>query len=220
VGFGKRLGIDLIGETEGIVPDIQWKRENRKDIWYDGDTLNLSIGQGYLLVTPLQLNALTNLIANRGVLMRPHIVKEIRFAKNDEISYTNEPQILIKSNIERSKFEFVIQAMRGVVTHGTARWGGAVFSVEAAGKTSSSEVQGMPTHSWYTAFAPYTGDNGDQVISVTAIIEHGGAGSAVAAPVVAEILEAYFSGADLYTARRNIWKARASLRKVEESEGD
>jgi penicillin-binding protein 2 len=220
VGFGKRLGIDLIGETEGIVPDIQWKRENRKDIWYDGDTLNLSIGQGFLLVTPLQLNALTNLIANRGVLMRPHIVKEIRFAKNNEISYTRAPQILIKSNIERSRYEFIIQAMRGVVTHGTARWGGAVFSTEAAGKTSSSEVQGMPTHSWYTAFAPYTSDNGDQVISVTAIIEHGGAGSVAAAPIVAEIIEAYFSGGDLYTARRNIWRARASLRKVKASEGD
>jgi cell division protein FtsI/penicillin-binding protein 2 len=110
--------------------------------------------------------------------------------------------------------------MRGVVTHGTARWGGAVFSTEAAGKTSSSEVQGMPTHSWYTAFAPYTSDNGDQVISVTAIIEHGGAGSVAAAPIVAEIIEAYFSGGDLYTARRNIWRARASLRKVKASEGD
>lgn len=217
LGLGQKLEIDLIGELDGIIPDIQWKRDVKKDVWYDGDTLNLSIGQGFLLVTPLQLNALTNIIANHGVLMKPHIVKEIRSAKNNEIVYRHTSEVLIKSNIDPVKYDFIIQAMRGVVTEGTARWGGAILSAESAGKTSSSEVQGMNTHSWYTAFAPYNSADPDEIISVTAIIEYGGAGSAVAAPMVSEVIEAYFSGADLDTARRNIWKKRSSTRKIADS---
>ena len=217
LGLGQKLGIDLVGELDGIIPDIQWKRDVKKDVWYDGDTLNLSIGQGFLLGTPLQINALTNIIANHGVLMKPHIVKEIRSAKNNEIAYRYTPEILIKSNIDPAHYDFIIQAMRGVVTEGTARWGGAILSAESAGKTSTSEVQGMHTHSWYTAFAPYNSADPDEIISVTAIIEYGGAGSAVAAPVVSEVIEAYFSGADLDTARRNIWKKRASTRKIADS---
>jgi penicillin-binding protein 2 len=217
LGLGQKLGIDLIGELDGIIPDIQWKRDVIKDVWYDGDTLNLSIGQGFLLSTPLQINALTNIIANHGVLMKPHIVKEIRSAKNNEIAYRYNPEILIKSNIDPANYDFIIRAMRGVVTEGTARWGGAILSAESAGKTSTSEVQGMFTHSWYTAFAPYNSADPDEIISVTAIIEYGGAGSAAAAPMVSEVIEAYFSGADLDTARRNIWKKRASTRKIADS---
>lgn len=217
LGLGQKLGIDLIGELEGIIPDIQWKRDVRKDVWYDGDTLNLAIGQGFLLVTPLQLNALTNVIANRGLLMKPHIVKEIRTAKKNEIVYRHTPDTLIKSTIDPSHFDFIAQAMRGVVTEGTARWGGAILSTESAGKTSSSEVQGMSTHSWYTAFAPYDSADPEEIISVTAIIEYGGAGSTAAAPMVSEVIEAYFSGADLDTARRNIWKKRAAARKISDS---
>jgi len=218
VGLGSKTVVDLIGEAEGVVPDEQWKKEVQGDIWYDGDTLNLAIGQGFVLVTPLQLNALTNLIAQHGVLMRPFIVKEIHSAKNGELIYKKAPEILIDSDLDWSHFDFIIQAMRGVVTHGTAKWGGAVLSTEAAGKTSSSEVFGQETHSWYTAFAPYNAENRDDVISVTAIIEHGGAGSAVAAPVVSEIIEAYFAGVDLETAKRNIWKKRSADYRKREAE--
>jgi penicillin-binding protein 2 len=217
IGMGQKLGVDLIGELEGIIPDIQWKRDIKKDVWYDGDTLNLSIGQGFMLVTPLQLNALTNIMANRGLLMKPHVVREIRTAKKNEIVYRYTPEILINSPIDPSHFEFIVQAMRGVVTEGTARWGGAILSAESAGKTSTSEVQGLNTHSWYTAFAPFNGTDPDEMISVTVIIEYGGAGSATAAPIVSEVMEAYFSGADLDTARRNIWRKRAQARQVDDS---
>jgi penicillin-binding protein 2 len=221
LGLGRKQEIDLIGELDGIIPDIQWKRDVKRDIWYDGDTLNLSIGQGFMLVTPLQLNSLTCIIANRGVLMRPHIVKEIRSARNDEIIYQEAPEMLVESSIRPEHFEFVIGGMRGVVTEGTARWGGAVLSAEAAGKTSSSEVQGMITHSWYTAFAPHNEENSENIIAVTAIVEFGGAGSVAAAPIVSEVIEAYFSGADLDTVRRNIWRQRvAQSRKTNAGGGD
>jgi len=211
LGFGRKLNIDLIGELEGIVPDTEWKRENRADIWYDGDTLNLSIGQGYLLVTPLQLNTFTNLIVNRGVLFKPYIVSEIHSAKSDELLYRKTPEVLIDSKIDTAHYEFIIQAMRDVVSTGTAKWGGAVFSTETAGKTSSAEIAGAETHSIYTAFAPSKAENKDEIISITAIVEHGGAGSESAAPLVSEIFESIFGNCNLETAQKNIWKKRSEI---------
>jgi penicillin-binding protein 2 len=217
LGLGRKLDIDLIGELEGFVPDPGWKRENRAELWYEGDTLNLAIGQGYLLVTPLQLNALTNLIANKGILYKPYVVSRILSAKNDEVFYSRKPELLIESGIDRAHFEFVLGAMRGVVTKGTAKWGGAVLSTEPAGKTSSAETSAQETHSWYTAVAPYNAEDPAEMISVTTIVEYGGAGSASAAPISSEIIEAVFSNSDLETARRNIWKKRAEVsRKKEE----
>jgi penicillin-binding protein 2 len=217
LGLGRKLDIDLIGELEGFVPDPGWKRENRAELWYEGDTLNLAIGQGYLLVTPLQLNALTNLIANKGILYKPYVVSRILSAKNDEVFYSRKPELLIECGIDRAHFEFVLGAMRGVVTKGTAKWGGAVLSTEPAGKTSSAETSAQETHSWYTAVAPYNAEDPAEMISVTTIVEYGGAGSASAAPISSEIIEAVFSNSDLETARRNIWKKRAEVsRKKEE----
>jgi penicillin-binding protein 2 len=217
LGLGRKMGIDLISEMEGIVPSPDWKRESIRDIWYDGDTLNFAIGQGYLLVTPLQLNALTNLIVNEGVLMEPYIVKEIRSAKSGKVMYRRSPTILIDSGIKKESFEFVKEAMHSVVTRGTARWGGAVLSTELAGKTSSAEISGPETHSWFTAFAPANSVSNDDVITITAIVEQGGAGSEIAAPIVAEIAEAVFGHCDLETARRNIWRARTQIAKQRES---
>jgi len=206
-------GIDLSGEMTGVVPDPEWKKKVLGDIWYDGDTLNLSIGQGYLLVTPLQINALTNIIVNDGVLMVPHIVDKIVSARDERIIFKSRPKILIDTGLDQKIFEWIKSAMRTVVTDGTARWGGAVYSCAMAGKTSSAEVMGRETHSWFTAFAPYGSKDKKSIISVTAIVEHGGAGSESAAPIVSEIVEAIFSHSDLKTAKRNIWKKRAELAK-------
>jgi penicillin-binding protein 2 len=226
LGLGRKTGIDLLGEMEGIVPSPDWKRENIKDIWYDGDTLNFAIGQGYVLVTPLQINALTNLIVNDGVLMEPFVVKEIRSAKSGKTIYRRDPRVLIDSKIDPEHIRFVKSAMRSVVTKGTAKWGGAVWSTEMAGKTSSAEISGLMTHSWYTAFAPYHEEGSvskkdaagsknrpvdEDVISITAIIEQGGAGSENAAPLVAEIAEAVFGNCDLETARKNIYRKRVQI---------
>jgi len=211
LGFGSTMNMDLQGELEGIVPDTEWKRRYREDIWYEGDTLNFAIGQGYLLVTLLQLNCFTNLIANRGVVFEPHVVKEIRSAKSDEIIYEKSPSILINSHIRKEHFEFIAHAMRGVVVEGTAKWGGAVLSTEVAGKTSSSETTGGETHSLYTAFAPYGTIYPDELVSVSAIVEHGGAGSVSAAPLVSEIIESIFAHCELDRARKNIWRKRAEI---------
>jgi penicillin-binding protein 2 len=209
LGLGSTSGIDLLGEREGLVPDAEWKQEMRGDIWYEGDTLNMAIGQGFVLVTPLQLNLLTNVIVNRGVLMKPFVVREIYSAESGDPLYRRTPELLLDSGIDPEHFDFIAGAMRGVVTHGTARWGGSVYSVESAGKTSTSQVHGQEDHAWYTAFAPYQAESPEEVISVTAVVEHGGGGSAVAAPIVAGIIEAYSAGTDLETAQRNNWRRRA-----------
>jgi len=211
--LGQLTGIDLLGEAEGIVPHPMWKIENKKEIWFDGDTLNMAIGQGYVLVTPLQVNILTNIIANRGKAFKPYLVKEIISARSGEVVYRKTPDVLVNSSIDHAYFDFIADAMRGVVSEGTARWGGAVLSTEMAGKTSSAEIMGADTHSWFTAFAPSNTDDKDSVISVTVIIEHGGAGSESAAPVASEIVESIFGNCDLETARKNIWKKRVQISK-------
>ena len=221
LGFGKPTKIDLIGELAGIVPDPDWKRENVEDIWYEGDTLNMAIGQGYILVTMLQLNCFTNMIAHKGTLFQPYVVSEIHSAKSDELIYKRNPEVLLQSTIDKKHFEFIVSAMRDVVVEGTARWGGAVLSTNPAGKTSSAETAGAEeTHSLYTAFAPFDAANEDEMISVTAIVEHGGAGSVTAAPLVSEILESIFGNCDQETARRNIWKKRAEIYRNRKADAD
>ncbi len=221
LGLGSISGVDLLGEQPGLIPDADWKRRTQDDIWYDGDTLNMAIGQGFVLVTPLQINLLTSIMVNRGVLMKPFVVREIFSAETGELLFRRTPEVLIDTGIDPEHFDFVARAMRGVVAHGTARWGGSVYSVESAGKTSTSEVQGQEDHAWYTAFAPYLSESPDEVIAVTAIIEHGGGGSATAAPIVAEIIEAYFAKTDLETARRNNWRRRAEkYRRRQEQDQD
>jgi penicillin-binding protein 2 len=221
LGFGKPTKIDLIGELAGIVPDPDWKREYVEDIWYEGDTLNMAIGQGYILVTMLQLNCFTNMIANKGTLFQPYVVSEIHSAKSDELIYKRNPEVLLQSTIDKKHFEFIVSAMRDVVVEGTARWGGAVLSTNPAGKTSSAETAGAEeTHSLYTAFAPFDAANEDEMISVTAIVEHGGAGSVTAAPLVSEILESIFGNCDQETARRNIWKKRAEIYRNRKADAD
>jgi len=212
MALGRLTGIDLPGEVAGLIPDPEWKIKMKKDIWYEGDTLNMAIGQGYVLTTPLQINTLTNLIANKGVVYKPHILKEIISAESGKLVYRKRPEILVRTDFKADTYDFIRNAMRGVVVEGTAKWGGAVLSVEMAGKTSSAEVLGRDTHSWFTAIAPYNAENPDEMITVTAIVEHGGAGSESAAPIVSEIVESIFGNCDLETARRNIWKKRTMIR--------
>jgi len=181
----------------------------------------MAIGQGYILVTLLQMNCFTNMIANKGTLFQPYIVSEIRSAKSDELIYKRNPEVLVKSSIDKKHFDFIVSAMRDVVVEGTARWGGAVMSTNPAGKTSSAETAGAEeTHSLYTAFAPFDATDEDEVISVTAIVEHGGAGSVSAAPLVSEILESIFGNCNQETARRNIWKKRAEIYRNRKADAD
>jgi penicillin-binding protein 2 len=171
-GFGEVTGIDLPGEIEGFVPTPQWKNRRFHERWQGGDTMNMSIGQGYTLVTPLQMSNMVCMVVNDGKIFEPRILKEVRDPVSGAIVQTVQPKLLHQSNVDPKIFESVRRDMRGVISEGTAQYPLNIRSVEIAGKTGTGEV-GLQDrwHSWFTAYAPYNSDNPEEKIVVTVIVE-------------------------------------------------
>lgn len=187
-GLGSRLGIDIHGEKEGLVPDPEIKAviEPENPIWRIGDTYNASIGQGGWKVTPLQMAAITAALANGGKLYRPYLLQTVRGA--DGIKQETVPQLLRENIVGQESLAHVLKGMRQTVTSGTAQLL-AGLSVPTAAKTGTAQAgSGLP-HAWVITFAPY--DNPEIVVVV--MIEHAGEGSTVAVPITNEILQSYFS---------------------------
>ncbi len=191
-GYGTESGIDLPGEAPGLVPDPKWKQLTLNEQWTTGDTYNMAIGQGFVLATPLQVLNVTATIANGGTLYRPHLARAIVNASGT-VTNTLEPQIIRKLPIDPHNLALVQQGMREAVTRGTA-WKVNLADVPVAGKTGTAEFFGprvnghLPTHAWFTAYAPYENPE----IAVVVFVYGGGEGSEVAAPIAADILRAYF----------------------------
>ncbi|TAH53663.1 MAG: penicillin-binding protein 2 [Chloroflexota bacterium] len=191
-GYGTASGIDLPGEADGLVPDPKWKQRNLNEQWTTGDTYNMAIGQGFVLATPLQVLNTTATIANGGTLYRPHFARAIVNASGT-VTNTIEPQIVRKVPIDSQNLELVREGMRAAVSRGTA-WKANLQDVEVAGKTGTAEFFGpkkggrLPTHAWFTAYAPYDKPE----VAVVVFVYDGGEGSEVAAPIATDILRAYF----------------------------
>lgn len=199
-GFGEPTGIELSGEASGLVPSDRWKRQVYGESWYTGDTYNASIGQGFILATPLQLLNATAAIANGGTLYRPQLIAQIVDTEGNVIR-TLTPDPIRSLAVSPENIELVRRGMRQAVTDGTA-WRMNLPEIEAAAKTGTAEYtkldeQGqvivdeygyLPTHAWFTAFAPYD----DPEIVLVVFLDDGGEGSQYAAPVGEEILRAYF----------------------------
>ncbi len=200
-GLGQQTGVDLPGEAAGLVPDRNWKRVNYRETWVTGDTYNISIGQGYLLATPLQVANAIAAIANGGTLYRPQLVWAVEDSQGDVVQ-SFEPDVIRQVPVSEENLAWVKEGMRGAVTWGTARTL-SVPGIAVAGKTGTAEFfidrnqdgredrdrEGrLPTHAWFSAFAPYN----DPEIVVTAFIFGGGEGSTAAVPVVEDILNHYF----------------------------
>ena len=187
-GLGAQTGIDLAGEADGFLPTKKWKEEVKGERWYIGDTYHLAIGQGDIIVTPLQVAMFTSVFANGGDLYRPHIVKEI-LSSEDKLIREVETDPIRSDFISDYNIEIVRQGMRQAVTYGSAR-SLSDLPVSAAGKTGTAQWSSKrDPHAWFTGFAPY--DNPEIVITV--LIEEGGEGSAVATPIAKEVLRWYFS---------------------------
>jgi penicillin-binding protein 2 len=170
-GFGKATGIDLPSELEGFVPTPQWKERRFHEKWLGGDTMNLSIGQGDLLVTPLQMADMMSMIVNDGVVYQPHILKEIRDPSTGAVVKSAQPKEILRSRIAKDTFANVRDDMRGVITEGTAKFPVNTKAVQVAGKTGTAEV-GLKDHwhSWFTAFGPYDAiDPKDKVVVVVMV---------------------------------------------------
>ena len=190
-GFGVQTGIDLSGEARGLIPDPEWKMQTKGEGWWDGDTYNLSIGQGNLLATPLQVVSSFAAIANRGTLYKPQMVKEI--IDKQEIRQT--PSQVIRDHIvEQENLDVVREGMRQAV-----KWGSAVIlnqmPVSSGAKTGTAQTgrkneEGLDyLYSWVVVFAPY--ENPEIVLGV--MVEDAKEGSLAVLPVAKEVLEWYFT---------------------------
>jgi penicillin-binding protein 2 len=171
-GFGEVTGIDLPGEIAGFVPTPQWKNRRFHERWLAGDTMNMVIGQGWTLVTPIQMANMVAMTVNDGIIYRPHVLKEVRNSVTGAIEHMATPELLHRSDIDPAIFEHVRRDMRGVINEGTAQYPLNMRSVQIAGKTGTAEV-GLQDrwHSWFAAYAPYDSDNPDEHIIVSVIVE-------------------------------------------------
>ena len=212
-GLGSLTGIDMSGESKGLVPSRAWKRasfRNRDDQrWYHGETVIASIGQGYMLATPLQLAAAASAMATRGVRFRPHLVAAVEDALTGERSMIRperQPDVEISNEFY---WDEVIAAMHDVMQgpRGTARAVGRGAPYEMAGKSGTAQVvsiaqdeeyneedleERLRDHALFLSFAPLD----DPRIAVAVIVENGSSGSGVAAPIAKSIMDAYLGYGD------------------------
>ena len=197
-GLGKKTGLDLPGETTGIMPSRQWKIEKRGSAWFDGDTINMSIGQGFMLVTPIQLALMTGIIANKGRFMPPQLIKAVN-------SIPTKSQLLnTPFEIQDEHWKYIHNAMANVVhsSTGTAKLINKDLNYKIAGKTGTAQVISISAeedydkskidpsqwdHALFIAFAPLD----DPEIAVALIVENGEFGSVTAAPIAKTVLDAY-----------------------------
>ncbi len=200
MGFGEPTGIELSGEAAGLVPSDRWKRQTFGESWYTGDTYNSSIGQSFVLSTPLQLLNATAVIANGGTLYRPQLVSQVVDIQGNVVS-TLTPDPIREMAVSPENIELVRRGMRQTVTSGTA-WRWTFEDVAVAAKTGTAEYTKLdehgqlimdqhgylPTHAWFTAFAPYD----DPEIVLVVFLDDGGEGSQYALPVAENMLRAYF----------------------------
>lgn len=190
LGLGQKTGVDLPGEKEGLVPSTDWKRKYLRQAWFPGETISVAIGQGPLLVTPLQMASLTSTVANGGKKIRPHLVNSQNKAETGE-----------RIEVPESTFEKVIEGMwQSVNNQGTGQ-GAYLPGFDVCGKTGSTQLisretaeklvqrggEIKKTHSWFTGFAPR---HNPQIV-VTVIVEFGGMGGQTAAPLAGQIFKAY-----------------------------
>lgn len=185
--LNNKTGIDLPYEASGFLPTKEWKKKARGESWYIGNTYNLAIGQGDLLITPIQAAVFTSIVANRGIFYRPRLLKKILNEDNQIIEEIN-PEIARENFIDKKNLQIVAAGMRDCVTYGSCRHL-ADLPVKAAGKTGTAQhSKDKDPHAWFTCFAPF--DNPEIVLAV--LIEEGEGGSKTAAPIAKKILKWYF----------------------------
>lgn len=203
-GFGLKTGIDMDGESSGLLPSPEWKSKRYNQIWYPGDTVSVGIGQGYNLVTPLQLAFATATLANDGVAFQPHLVKEVRQAHGPSLPVDGKK--LFDLQIDPANLRLVKSAMEAVTKPGgTAVVAGYGVPYRLAGKTGTAQVIAIKQgekydakkvseynrdHAWFIAFAPADKPR----IAMAVLVENGGHGGSTAAPIARKVLDYYLLG--------------------------
>ena len=187
-GFGSLTGIDLPGEVSGRVPDAEWKREFNENYpeyqqWLPGDTVNISIGQGDLLTTPLQVAAAYGGIANGGVVMRPHVLREVLDSQGQVVRRT-EPEPAFTVDVTPAELDVMGRSLVDVTEDGTGASAFRGFGATVAGKTGTAQVAGKDDYAWFAAYAPAE----DPQYAVAVVVEQGGHGGSIAGPAARDIL--------------------------------
>lgn len=188
MGFGDVTHIDLPEERDGFLPSPEWKEKTKKEAWYIGDTYHAAIGQGDILVTPLQLAVATSVVANGGTLYEPRLLDALVRTDGSVIEQrpgeTRAQRVLAPETIA-----LLQRAMRETVLSGSGR-ALSTLPVSASGKTGTAQTPvGNATHAWFTSFAP--AETPELVLTV--LVEEGGDGDRIAAPVAREVLQWYFT---------------------------
>ncbi|MDO8886141.1 penicillin-binding protein 2 [Candidatus Oleimmundimicrobium sp.] len=188
--LGSKTGIDLPSETKGRVPDKAWKKKFNENYpeyqaWMPGDTVNLAIGQGDLLTSPLQIASVYSAIANGGTVWKPHLGKNVLTAEGEEIHEFKKEKVL-DIPVPKTIIEKLQKDLRRVIVDGTAKNAFAGFPIKVAGKTGTSQVKSKDDFAWFACYAPL--DKPQYVVVV--LIEQGGHGGSIAAPAARRILAA------------------------------
>lgn len=207
LGFGSRSGIDIDGESEGVLPSPAWKkkrfRKPEQQKWYAGETISIGIGQGYNAYTPIQLAQATATLANNGVMFRPHLVKYVTDTRTGQQTLI-EPEPLKTLPWKQSHIDVIKRAMVGVNKEGTGARAFAGAEYVSAGKTGTAQVfslkgadykahaikQELRDHALFVAFAPAD----DPKIALAVLVENGGFGAQAAAPIARQVFDYYLLG--------------------------
>ncbi|OIR10485.1 stage V sporulation protein D [mine drainage metagenome] len=203
-GFGQKTGLDMEGEVSGLLPSSEWKAKRYQQIWYPGDTVSAGIGQGYNLVTPLQLAYATAILANDGVAFQPHLVREMRSAGGGAVQTESKQMFDLK--IDPENLKLVKGAMEAVTKPGgTAAVASYGATYRMAGKTGTAQVIAIKQgekydakkvseynrdHAWFIAFAPADKPR----IAMAVLVENGGHGGTTAAPIARKVMDYYLLG--------------------------
>lgn len=204
-GFGEDATLDVSGALSGLLPSRDWKRAMRNERWYPGDSVNMGIGQGFMLATPLQLATATTVIANRGRWVEPRLLRDIKGDRqvSDVLPLGDHSTLKLK---DPDDWEYVVNAMEDVMhgAKGTARSVGRGADYRMAGKTGTAQVfsleedeeydaeeirERLRDHAMFVGFAPAD----DPQIVVSVIVENGGGGSSTAAPVARAMFDAWLT---------------------------
>jgi penicillin-binding protein 2 len=217
-GIGRATGIDIEGEKTGLLPTREWKQKTFSNpgerVWFPGDTVIIGIGQGYMLVTPLQLAHVASLLAGRGKTFQPHVVTAVRDARSGTLRPIAPKPSSVVDVPEPEYWQRVVNGMVGVTSppHGTARAALAGAAYKAAGKSGTAQVfsigqtekydekqveERLRDHALFIAFAPAD----EPRIAVAVLVENGRSGSGTAAPVARKVMDAWLVGDTASTAK-------------------
>ncbi len=170
-GLGQSTQIDLPSQSTGFIPTAKWKERRYHEKWLGGDTMSASIGQGYILATPLQIADMMAMVCNSGTIYKPHLLKEVRDPVTNAVIQEIKPEVLFKSSIDSDVWKTVQEDLRYTITDGTPAYPMHNKIVQSAGKTGTSEVAQYKDswHSWMVAYAPYDAPVEDQVVVATLV---------------------------------------------------